>query len=286
MKIREIKSLKKISNLSRIYGLISIYFAGSGHPGGVLSSIDIISFLIKKKLKIKNIKDFKKNKRDRFILSKGHSVPALYSVMASLNIINYKDIFNLRKIDSIYQGHPCRINTPWVEASTGSLGQGFSFAIGQAIALSFSKIKKNVYVLIGDGEMQEGQVWEGIMLAAQLKLKNLITILDYNKIQSDDFNKNIINLEPIKKKIKSFNWNVVEINGHSFSEIEKGINKKFKNNKPIFVIANTIKGKGISYMENKPLWHGSVKMNLTQILSALDELKADDKLKRIVKVYE
>ena len=201
MKISEIKSLKKISNLSRIYSLISIYYAGSGHPGGVLSSIDIISFLIKNKLKIKNINDFKKKKRDRFILSKGHSVPALYSVMASLKILNYKHIFNLRKIDSIYQGHPCRINTPWIEASTGSLGQGFSFAIGQAIALNFSKIRNKIYVLIGDGEMQEGQVWEGIMLAAQLKLKNLVTILDYNKLQSDDFNKNIINLEPLKKKL-------------------------------------------------------------------------------------
>jgi len=195
MKATEIKRLKKISTLSRIYSLISIFFAGSGHPGGVLSSIDIITYLFQNKLKFKNVKDYKINHRNRFILSKGHSVPALYSVLAALNLLNFKDIINLRKINSKFQGHPCRINTPWVEASTGSLGQGFSFAIGQAIALKHLKINKKVFVLIGDGEMQEGQIWEGIMLSAQLKLKNLITILDYNKLQSDDFNKNIINLD-------------------------------------------------------------------------------------------
>ena len=284
MKATEIKKLKKISYLSKIYSLISIFFAGSGHPGGVLSSIDIITYLFHNKIKLKNINDFKKNNRNRFILSKGHSVPALYSVLAALNLLNFKDTINLRKINSKFQGHPCRINTPWVEASTGSLGQGFSFAIGQAIALKHLKINKKVFVLIGDGELQEGQIWEGIMLSAQLKLKNLITILDYNKLQSDDFNKNIINLEPIEKKMISFNWNVIKINGHSFSEIDYAMKKKFKNQKPTFIIANTIKGKGISYMENKPLWHGSVKMNKDQIRLALEELKADNKFKKICNI--
>lgn len=284
MKTTEIKILQKISNLSRIYALISIFFAGSGHPGGSLSSMDIITYLFKNKLKLKNIKDFKIKHRNRFILSKGHAVPALYSVLAALNLLNFKDIINLRKINSKFQGHPCRIKTPWVESSSGSLGQGFSFAIGQAIALKHLKINKKIFALIGDGEMQEGQVWEGIMLSAQLKLKNLITILDYNKLQSDDFNKNIINLEPIEKKIISFNWNVIKINGHSFSEIDYAMNKKFKNQKPTFIIANTIKGKGISYMENKPLWHGSVKINKDQIRLALEELKADNKFKKICNI--
>ena len=126
--------------------------------------------------------------------------------------------------------------------------------------------------------MQEGQVWEGLMFAAQHKLKNFVAILDYNKIQSDNFNKNIINIEPLKQKILSFNWNIIEINGHSFTDIDKAINKKFKNDKPIFIIAHTIKGKGVSFMENKPLWHGSLKMSVDQIVSSLEELGAKKEL--------
>ena len=229
------------------------------------------------RLKIKNINQFKNLNRDRFILSKGHSVPAIYSTLAALRVLKYKDILKLRKINSIYQGHSCRINTPWIEASTGSLGQGFSFAIGQALTLRYLK-KNKVFSIIGDGEMQEGQVWEGLMFAAQHKLKNFVAILDYNKIQSDNFNKNIINIEPLKQKILSFNWNVIEINGHSFNDIDKAINKKFKNDKPIFIIAHTIKGKGVSFMENKPLWHGSLKMSVDQIVSSLEELGAKKEL--------
>ena len=261
----QLNKLQELSNQARIYGLMSIFFAGSGHPGGILSCMDLIVYLISTRLKIKNINQFKSINRDRFILSKGHSAPAIYSTLAALKILKYKDILKLRKIDSVYQGHTCRINTPWIEASTGSLGQGFSFAIGQALTLKFLKNKNKVFSIIGDGEMQEGQIWEGLMFAAQHKLKNFVTILDYNKLQSDNFNKNIINIEPLKKKILSFNWNVVEINGHSFKEIDKAINKKFKNEKPIFIIAHTVKGKGVSFMENKPLWHGSLKMSIEQI---------------------
>ena len=257
---------------------MSIFFADSGHPGGVLSSIDIILYIYLYKLKITKISDFKKNNRNRFILSKGHSVPAIYGTLAALKVLNFKNIFDLRKVDSVYQGHPCRINTPWIEASTGSLGQGFSFAIGQALTLKYFKNKHKIFVMIGDGEMQEGQVWEGLMFAAQHKLKNLVTILDYNKIQSDNFIKNIINIEPLKQKILSFNWNVIEINGHSFKDIDKAISKKFKNDKPIFIIAHTVKGKGVSFMENKPLWHGSLKMSVDQITSSLKELGAKSKL--------
>ena len=257
---------------------MSIFFAGSGHPGGVLSCVDIIVYLYSMRLKIKNINQFKSLNRDRFILSKGHSVPAIYSTLAALRVLKYKDILKLRKINSIYQGHSCRINTPWIEASTGSLGQGFSFAIGQALTLRYLKKKNKVFSIIGDGEMQEGQVWEGLMFAAQHKLKNFVAILDYNKIQSDNFNKNIINIEPLKQKILSFNWNVIEINGHSFNDIDKAINKKFKNDKPIFIIAHTIKGKGVSFMENKPLWHGSLKMSVDQIVSSLEELGAKKEL--------
>tara|TARA_B100000900_G_C20405179_1_gene644426 strand:- start:64 stop:855 length:792 start_codon:yes stop_codon:yes gene_type:complete len=257
---------------------MSVFFAGSGHPGGILSSMDIIVYLIATELKIKKLSDFKKTNRSRFVLSKGHSVPAVYSTLAAVGVINYKNILNLRKINSVFQGHPCRINTPWVEASTGSLGQGFSFAIGQALALKYFKNKSKVFTIIGDGEMQEGQIWEGVMFSAQQKLDNLVTILDYNKIQSDNFNKKIINIEPLKDKLIAFNWNVIEINGHSFYDIDRAIKKKYNNTKPLFIIAHTIKGKGISFMENKPLWHGSVKLNFEQIKSSLMELGAKKEL--------
>ncbi len=270
--------LRKISKKARIYSLMSIFFAGSGHPGGVLSCMELITYLFACKLKVRKISQFKSLNRDRLVLSKGHSVPAIYASLAALGAINYKDILKLRKINSKYQGHPCRVNTPWIEASTGSLGQGFSFAIGQSLTMKYLKEKNKVFTIIGDGEMQEGQVWEGLMFAAHHKLKNLIVILDYNKLQSDNFNKTIMNIEPLKKKILSFSWNVIEINGHSFKEIEKALNKKFFNEKPLFIIANTIKGKGVSFMENKPLWHGSLKMSTDQIKSSLTELGAKKKL--------
>lgn len=278
MKKVKLNYLKKISQQARIYGLMSIFFAGSGHPGGVLSCMEIIVYLYVCKLRIRRLGQFKNLNRDRLVLSKGHSVPAIYSTLAAVGAIKYKDIIKLRNIESPYQGHPCRINTPWIEASTGSLAQGFSFAIGQSITIKHLNKKNKVFAIIGDGEMQEGQVWEGLMFASQHKLKNFVTILDYNKLQSDNSNKNIMNIEPLKKKIKSFNWNVIEINGHSFIEIEKALSRKFLNNKPLFIIANTIKGKGVSFMENKPLWHGSLKMSVQQIESSLKELGAKKKL--------
>lgn len=286
MNKKKIESLKEISRISRIYSLMAIFYAGSGHPGGVLSCIDLIVYLYKYRLKIKKISQFNNLNRDRLVLSKGHSVPAIYSALSALKVINYRSTLQLRKINSSFQGHPCRINTPWVEASTGSLGQGFSFAIGQALTLKYFNKKNKVFSIIGDGEMQEGQIWEGLMFAAQHKLKNFVAILDYNKIQSDNFNDNIIRIEPLKKKILTFNWNLVEINGHSFAEIEKSINKKFNNDKPTFIIAHTIKGKGISFMENKPLWHGSVKMSVSQIISSLKELGAEKYLIENVNKYE
>lgn len=278
MKKKKFNDLDNVLNLSKIYSIMSIYKAGSGHPGGVLSCMELVVYIYMKRLKIKKIKQFNSFKRDRLILSKGHSVPAVYSTLAAMNVLDYKKILSLRKINSIYQGHPCRLNTPWIEASTGSLGQGFSFAVGQALTLKYMKSNNKVFVIVGDGEMQEGQIWEGIMFSAQHKLKNLVAILDYNKLQSDNYNENIIGIKPLKNKLKSFNWNVIEINGHSFEQIENGINKKFNNQKPTFIIAHTIKGKGISFMENKALWHGSVKMSVEQTAASLKELCAERKL--------
>ena len=256
----------------RINALRSIYQAGSGHPGGVFSSIDIIDFLFSKVLKF-DINDFNSLNRDRFILSKGHSAPALYAIAAKLGIISHHELSGLRKINHHLQAHTHRVSTPWVEASTGSLGQGFSFAIGEAMGLKIKSISNKVYVMIGDGEIQEGEIWEGAMFASHHKLSNLCAILDYNKLQSDDLNSKIMNLEPLNDKWESFGWNVIEINGHEEEEINNAFNI-FKSTelKPTIIIAHTIKGKGVSFMENAPLWHGSLKISKEDFVNALIEL--------------
>ena len=179
------------NNKVRRKALESIYCAKSGHPGGVLSSIDIIDFLFSHEMNY-NVGDFESNERDRFILSKGHSAPALYAVAAKVGIISESRLNGLRKINHELQAHTHRVTTPWVEASTGSLGQGFSFAIGEAKALKIRSIGNRVYVMLGDGELQEGEIWEGAMFAAHHRLNNLCAIVDYNKMQSDDLNENIM----------------------------------------------------------------------------------------------
>jgi transketolase len=260
------------TNEIRCNSLISLYHAGSGHPGGVLSSIDIISYLFLKEMNYDK-KDFSIKERDRFILSKGHCAPALYAVAAEVGIIDKSRLNGLRKLNQELQGHTHRGTTPWVEASTGSLGQGFSFAIGEAKGLKIQNIDQRVYAMLGDGELQEGEVWEGAMFAAQYHLDNLCVIIDYNKMQSDDLNENIIGLEPLADKWKSFNWHVIEIDGHNFEEIGSAFKKarQMKNN-PTVIIANTIKGKGVSYMEGSPAWHGSVKLSIEDLTQALMDL--------------
>lgn len=256
--------------------LTSIFFAESGHPGGVLSCMDILIYIffneIGPKIKLKS-KD-----RNRFILSKGHSVPALYAVVKELGYLNKSDLKNLRKINSKTQGHPALNATNWIECNTGSLGQGISYSTGLALSYKLQKFKKKIYCMIGDGEMQEGQVWESLMFASHHKLNNLCVFLDYNKMQSDDLNKNIISLEPIKDKVSSFGWNYIVIDGHKVNEIKKAIEKFKKSKKPLFVIANTIKGNSISFMKNKPLWHGSVKLKKDEILKIYKELKTKEKI--------
>ena len=261
----------KENNWLRRKALESIYHAKSGHPGGVLSAIDIIDFLFNSEMDY-SIDDFESLTRDRFILSKGHSAPALYAVGAKVGIISKDRLNGLRKINHELQAHTHRLSTPWVEASTGSLGQGFSFAIGEAKAMKMQSIDNRVYVMLGDGELQEGEVWEGAMFAAHHELDNMCAIVDYNKMQSDNLNENIIRLEPLVNKWMSFGWNVIEIDGHKLSEIKLAFdgarNVKIK---PTIIIANTIKGKGVSYMENSPTWHGSVKMTKADLKQALLE---------------
>lgn len=267
----------KENNWLRRKALESIYFAKSGHPGGVLSSIDIINFLFSNTMKY-NINDFENLNRDRFILSKGHSAPALYAVAAKVGIIPEERLNGLRKINHELQAHTHRGSTPWAEASTGSLGQGFSFAIGEAKAMKMQSIDNRVYVMLGDGELQEGEVWEGAMFSSHHKLDNLCAIIDYNKMQSDDLNKNIMGLEPLVDKWSSFGWNVQEINGHNTKEMKLAFKRaRYKKNKPTIIIAHTIKGKGVSFMENSPTWHGSVKLSNTDFKQALLELGATNK---------
>ncbi|MBT5306851.1 MAG: transketolase [Candidatus Scalindua sp.] len=263
-------------NKIRSNSLISIYQAESGHPGGVLSSIDLIAYLFMKEMNYDK-KDFSKKERDRFILSKGHCAPALYAVAAEVEIIDKSRLNGLRKLNHELQGHTHRGVTPWVEASTGSLGQGFSFAIGEAKGLKMQNIDNRVYVMLGDGELQEGEVWEGVMFAGHHRLDNLCTIIDYNKMQSDDLNENIMGLEPLADKWQSFNWHVIEIDGHNFDEMEVAFNKaRARKDKPTVIIAHTIKGKGVSYMEGSPVWHGSLKLSDEDLSQALLELGATE----------
>lgn len=269
--------LQKKSDKARALSLISIYKAKSGHPGGVLSCVDLITYLFNKEMSyIPN--NLKNEERDRFILSKGHCAPALYAVASLCGIIDESRLNGLRKLNHELQGHTCRTTTPWVEASTGSLSQGFSFAIGEAIGFRMKNLSNRIYVMVGDGEIQEGQIWEGAMFAAHHKLSNLCTIIDYNKMQSDNLNENIIGLEPLKEKWESFGWYVISIDGHNFDEMQEAFsNAKTCADKPTVIIANTIKGKGVSFMEGVPTWHGSVKLSDEDIKSALLELDYSDK---------
>ena len=209
------------------------------------------------------------------ILSKGHSVPPLYACAAVFGIVSKEDVSSLRKLGSAFQGHPHIGTTPWVEASTGSLAQGFSVAVGKALGYQYLKLDRAVYALLGDGELQEGEVWEAAMCAAHYKLHQLCVIVDYNKLQSDDLNENIMAIEPLTKKWEAFNWQVIEIDGHNFQQIENAFVKaNAELNKPTVIIAHTIKGKGVSFMEGVPAWHGSVAIKPHELEVALRELGA------------
>lgn len=265
------------NNWLRRRALESIYHAKSGHPGGVLSCIDIIAHLYEFEMGL-GAHNINEPQRDRFILSKGHSAPALYAVAAKLDILRQEDLNGLRKMNHNLQAHTHRKTTPWVEASTGSLGQGFSFAIGEAYGFRLQGDSSRVYVMIGDGEMQEGEIWEGAMFAAHHSLGNLCAIVDYNKLQSDDLNSNIMGLEPLDDKWRSFGWKVIEIDGHDNEQINEAFSLAKKvDSIPTVIIANTIKGKGVSFMESVPSWHGSVQMTDEDLASALQELGADSR---------
>lgn len=263
---------QKLSNELRIDIIKAISSAKSGHPGGSLSAIDLLVYLFYEEIKRTPENAFLPN-RHRFVLSKGHGVPALYAVFAKLGLITYDELMNLRMLGSRTQGHPSYIDLPYVEASTGSLGQGLSVAIGMAIAGKLDKADYRIYCMIGDGEMQEGQIWEALLSAPKFKLDNLCVILDYNKSQIDGYVKDVMDLEPIKEKLVAFKWNVLEIDGHDFKQIKIAFqNAKETKEKPTFIIAHTTKGKGVSFMEDNVEWHGKAP-NEKETLLALEELK-------------
>jgi transketolase len=262
------------ARFARRHAIAAIYHAGSGHPGGAMSSADIMACLFGAELNLwpDSIDD---PDRDRFVLSKGHGAPTLYAVAAHYGLCNAREALRLRRFGSPFQGHPHVGDLPWVETSTGSLGQGFSVALGMAMGLKIQRRVPRVYTLLGDGELQEGEVWEAAMCAAHHRLDNLCVVIDYNKLQSDDRNSNIMALEPLAAKWRAFEWAVAEIDGHDIPAILSTLRRAAATHgRPSVIIAHTIKGKGVPYMENVPQWHGSVKLTPEQADEALRALGA------------
>lgn len=244
----------------------------SGHPGGSLSSVEILTYLYFKEMNI-NHDNLNSKERDYFVLSKGHAAPVLYSTLSEKGFIEKDELKTLRKLGSRLQGHPDSKKIKAIDISTGSLGQGISNAVGLALGAKLSKDNNRVYTLLGDGELQEGLVWEAFMSAAHYKLNNLVAFIDYNTLQIDGKNEDVMNINPLDKKFESFGWNTVIIDGHSFSEIESALKIGRESiDKPTVIIAKTVKGKGVSFMENKAEWHGTAP-NVEQVKQALVDIE-------------
>lgn len=268
--VSDYTELERISKKIRRKVIEMIGLASSGHPGGSLSCIEILTALYFKVLRI-NSEYPEDMDRDRFILSKGHAAPALYAVLAEIGFIPEDWLYTLRKFGSPLQGHPDMKKVPGVEISTGSLGQGLSVGVGMALGARIQKLGYRVFVLLGDGECQEGQVWEAAMAASHYKLNNLIAIVDRNKLQIDGSTEEVMSVEPFIEKWKAFGWMTLEINGHDFGEILPAFQIIPYISKPLAIIANTVKGKGVSFMENKVDWHGKAP-KAEELESALREL--------------
>ena len=269
--MRDHKGLNEITNVIRKDIVSMICKSKSGHPGGSLSAVEILTALYFDQMNIDPTNP-KMEDRDRFVLSKGHAAPALYATLAERGYFDKKELNNLRKLGSMLQGHPDMKKIPGVEMSTGSLGQGFSVACGMAMAAKLDNAPWNVYALLGDGEVQEGIIWEAAMSAAHYKLDNMIAFLDYNGLQIDGEVESVMNINPIEDKFKTFGWNVITIDGHDFDQIFAALDMaKDTVDKPTMIIAKTIKGKGVSFMENQASWHGSAPSE-EQLEQALSEL--------------
>ena len=250
----------------------SISSASSGHPGGSLSAVEILSTLYFKEMNI-DPADPNNENRDRFVLSKGHAAPVLYATLSNKGFFPKKDLLTLRSLGSKLQGHPNMNYVPGVDMSTGSLGQGISTAVGMALASKIDNKSNRVYCLLGDGELEEGQVWEAAMCASHYKLDNLLAIIDFNNLQIDGNIKNVMNPTPIDLKFRAFGWNVLTVDGHEISSLLDCYEtaRTFKG-APTVIIAKTIKGKGVSFMENQASWHGTAPNN-EQRETALAEIR-------------
>ncbi|WP_276856226.1 transketolase [Enterocloster lavalensis] len=248
----DIKQLKLTANRNRKRIVEMVYQAGVGHVGGALSVIDLLTAIYELEV------DFNEEKRTRVVLSKGHATPALYAELAQKGIIDEKDFPTFRQINSRLQGHPYTCDIPQVDATTGLLGQGFSTALGMALVKKREQDPHRVYAIAGDGETQEGQIWEALMMAAHYKLDNLVYIFDYNKLSSGHPTNEVINLEPLADKLAAFNYHVIVIDGNDMEQVVNALKEvRTVSGRPVAIVANTVKGKGVSFMENVPKWHSS-----------------------------
>jgi transketolase len=277
-KIESLIEMKRLANRLRVEIVKMIGAAGSGHPGGSLSEVELLTALYFRVLRHDpNHRQWPD--RDRFILSKGHGCPALYAVLAEAGYMDRSVLATLRKLGSPLQGHPDKRFLDVLEANTGSLGQGLSIGIGMALAARLDHKDYHTFVMVGDGEIQEGQNWEAAMFAAHHKIDNLTLIVDYNHQQLDGFLKDILDPAPLREKLVAFGWETVEIDGHSFEQVIPALEKSrnHRNGKPTCIVADTIKGKGVSFMENNPEWHG-VAPKPDQVAAAIAELEAAAKV--------
>ena len=277
MRPNSIRELNLMANEIRKDIINMIYLAGSGHPGGSLSSADILTALYFSVMKHNPDKPEWPD-RDRFVLSKGHACPALYATLARSGYIPLEELKTLRKLNSRLQGHPSKVDLPILEASTGSLGQGLGIAVGMALGLKLDQKDSRVYCLMGDGEQDEGEIWESAMAGAHYHLDNLCGIVDHNFLQIDGNTKAVMNTEPLDEKYKAFGWHVIKVDGHDMEELLKAFaGAQQVKGKPSLILARTTKGKGVSFMENKAEWHGKApnKQEAEQALSELDNYEEE-----------
>lgn len=279
MEISEIKQLQINATKARMGAIIGTYNAKSGHPGGSLSAADVFTYLYFKEMNVDPQNPHWAD-RDRFVLSKGHCAPSLYAVLAMKGFFDWDELNSLRHVGAMLQGHPDMKGTPGIDMSTGSLGQGISTACGMALAAKMDNKDYRVYTVLGDGECEEGQVWEAAMFAANKKLDNLLVIVDQNGLQIDGPVEEVGGIEPLDKKFEAFGFKVIKINGHSFEQIELAFNEaKTVKDKPTAILMKTVKGKGVSFMEDQVGWHGKAtndeeyKLAMAELEGQLKELE-------------
>ena len=276
----EILELQRIANEVRKGIVTSTHSAKAGHPGGSLSAADILTYLYFEEMNV-NPQDDKNPDRDRFVLSKGHAAPALYSVLAQKGFFPVEDLVTLRHIGSYLQGHPCMQETPGVDMSSGSLGQGISAAVGMALAAKLDGKAYRTYTLLGDGEIQEGQVWEAAMFAGARNLDNLVVIVDNNGLQIDGKIEDVCSPYPIDKKFEAFNFHVINVNAHDFDELRAAFKEaKETKGQPTAIVMKSTKGKGVSFMENNAGWHGKAPNDDELAIALADLAKIDEELEK------